>query len=200
MVLCWQTTYPFLRICLNGKPIPVETSCRYLGHIITNNLSDNEDIKRQLRSFYGRSNMLLRTFGSCSYDVKQHLFMSYCGSLYTSSIWCKFTKKQMYQMEVAYNNVFRRFFHYEKFCSASEMFVVNRVENFDARMRKLTFGFRERLNTSENTLVICLLNSIAWTSSQLCKMWENCLYVVSCINYFFATHVFSFRVLVIFCV
>ena len=95
---------PFLRICLNDVPIPIETSCRYLGHVITNNLSDNKDIHRQLRCFYGRSNMLLRTFGACWYDVKLLLFMSYCGSMYTSSIWCKYTKKQYYQMEVAYNN------------------------------------------------------------------------------------------------
>ena len=61
---------PFLRICLNNVPIPIETSCRYLGHIITNNLSDNENIRRQLRCCYGRSIMLLRTFGACSHDVK----------------------------------------------------------------------------------------------------------------------------------
>ena len=54
-----------------------------LFHLITNNLSDSEDIRRQLRYFYGRSNMLLCTVGACSYGVKLVLFMSYCGSLYT---------------------------------------------------------------------------------------------------------------------
>ena len=53
---------PFLRICLNDVPIPIETSCRYLGHIITNNMSDNEDIRRQSRCFYGRSKMLAVTY------------------------------------------------------------------------------------------------------------------------------------------
>ena len=42
-------------------------SYTYLGHIINNNLNDNKDTERQLRNFYGKSNMLLRTFGSCSY-------------------------------------------------------------------------------------------------------------------------------------
>ena len=120
-------------------PIPVETSCRYLGHIIANNLNDNEDIRRQLRCFYGRSNMLLCTFEACSYTVKLLLFMSYCWSLYTPSIWCKYTKKQYYQMEVAYNNVFRRFFGYDRFSSASQMFVENRAENVETRMRKLIY-------------------------------------------------------------
>ena len=153
-----------------------------LGHIIANGLNDNEDIRRQLICFYGRSSMLLRTFGACSYTVKLLLFMSYCGSLYTSSIWCKYTKKQYYQMEVAYNNVCRRFFGYDRFSSASQMFVENRVGNFETRMRRLTYGFRERLNASRNSLVICLMNSVAWSSSELRQKWERCLYVQSWIN------------------
>ena len=171
---------PFLRMCLNGVPIPIETSCRYLGHSITNNLSDNEDNRRQLRCFYGWSNMQLRTFGACSYDVKLLLFMSHCGSMYTSSIWCKYTKKQYYQIEVAYNNVFRRFFSYDRFSSANQMFVENRVGNFVARIRRLIHGFRERLYVSENCLVIRLINSAAWSNSELCQKWEKCLYVQSC--------------------
>ena len=42
---------PRMNICLNGAHISVETSCRYLGHIIANYLNDNEDIRRQLRCF-----------------------------------------------------------------------------------------------------------------------------------------------------
>ena len=71
-----------------------------------------------------------------------------------------FKKKQHYQMEVAYNNVFRRFFGYDRFFS--QMFVENRVDNFGARMRRLIYGFRERLHVSENCLVIRLINSAAW--------------------------------------
>ena len=94
---------PCMNICLNGAPIHVETSCRYLGHIIANDLNGNEYIRRQLRCFLEGLTCcyLLRTFGACSYIVKLLLFMSCCGSLYTSSIWCKYTKKQYYQMEVA---------------------------------------------------------------------------------------------------
>ena len=46
---------------MNDTVIKTENSCRYLGHMITDGLNDNEDIKRQLRSFYGKANMLLRT-------------------------------------------------------------------------------------------------------------------------------------------
>ena len=70
--------------------------------------------------------------------------------MYTSSIWFKYTKKQYYQMEVAYNNAFMRFFGYDRFSCASQMFVENRVDNFGARMRRLIYGFHERLYVSEN--------------------------------------------------
>ena len=169
---------PCMNINLNGAPIPVEASRRYLGHIITNDLNDNEDMHHQLRCFYGRSNMSLRTFKACSYTWKLFLFMSYCGSLYTSSIWCKYSKKQYYQMEVAYNNVYRRFFGYDRLSSACKMFIENRVENFETRMRRLVYGFRERLNASRNSLVICLMNSVAWSSSELRQKWEMFIYAV----------------------
>ena len=74
---------PSAKLYLNGSLMKTAVSYTYLGHIINNNLNDNKDIERQLRNFYGKSNMLLRTFGSCSYAVKLQLFMSYCGSMYT---------------------------------------------------------------------------------------------------------------------
>ena len=85
-------------------------------------------------------------------------------------------------MEVAYNNVFRRFFGYDRFSSASQTFVENRAENFETRMRRLIYGFCERLNALRNNLVICLMNSVAWSSSGLRQKWEKWLYVQSRIN------------------
>ena len=136
--------------------------------------------------------MLLRTLGACLYDVKLLLFMSYCGSMYTSSIWCKYTKKLYYQMEVAYNKVFRRLFGYDRFSSASQMFVENRVDNFGACMRRLIYGFSERSYASNNCLVIRLINSTAWSNSELCQKWENVYmynHVQNSIQYFFSIHV-----------
>ena len=155
---------------MNGTLINVEYSCKYLGHMITSKLSDNEDIKRQIRSFYGKANMLLRTFSQCSYHVKLQLFSSYCGSLYTCHLWCNYTVKQYREVQVAYSNVFRRLMGYEKFCSASGLFVENRSDNF-------VYGFYQKLIVSDNYLVKCVVNSSAWLSSKLYANWNKCLYV-----------------------
>ena len=61
--------------------------------------------------------------------------------MYTSSIWCKYKRKQYHQMEVAYNNVFRRFFGYDKFSSTNQIFVENRVDHFCCTYEKLELWF-----------------------------------------------------------
>ena len=61
---------------------------------------------------------------------------------------------------------------YDKYCSASGMFVENRTGGFNARLRKLVYGFRERLDISDNSLIETVINSSAWRSSKLLKLWE----------------------------
>ena len=128
---------PSTKLYLNGSIMITERSYKYLGRVIDNDLNDNKDIERQLINFFGKSNMLLRTFSSCLYAANLQLFMSYCGSMYTAFLWCYFTKRQYRQLEVAYNNVFRRLWGYDKYCSASGMFVENKTDGFDALVWKL---------------------------------------------------------------
>ena len=47
-------------IHLNNHPLPYTTKCKYLGHIINNNLTDDDDIARQKRCLYAQANVLAR--------------------------------------------------------------------------------------------------------------------------------------------
>ena len=47
---------------------------KYLGHIVRDDRSDEDDIKSKERSLYGRSNLLLRQFYFCSTAVKNRLY------------------------------------------------------------------------------------------------------------------------------
>ena len=49
-------------------------SYTYLGHIITDNLCDEADIKAKVGCLYGRSNILLTKFYFCFERVKNRLF------------------------------------------------------------------------------------------------------------------------------
>ena len=103
---------------------------KYLGHMITNKISDNEDIKRQMLSFmaklicyYARPvNARAMSNYSCS-----HLTIE----VYACHLWCNYTVKQYRQSEVA-DKMFRRLVGYEKFCSASDIFVENPSDKFDS--------------------------------------------------------------------
>ena len=73
-------------IMLGQKTLNVTKSYTYLGHIITDNLCGEADIKAKLGCLYGRSNILLRKFYFCSERVKNRLFSSYCSNLYLCSL------------------------------------------------------------------------------------------------------------------
>ena len=55
---------------------------KYLGFTFNMNSQDDDDMLRQMRTLYMRSNKLLRTFHCCSIDVKLELFRSFCTSFY----------------------------------------------------------------------------------------------------------------------
>ena len=50
---------------IKGLQHLILTSFKYLGHVLTNTLSDADDIKRQIRCLYTRGNMLINRFKMC---------------------------------------------------------------------------------------------------------------------------------------
>ena len=79
---------------------------RYLGHIISNNLSDEADMEDKMRGLYARSNMLRRKFYVCSDQVKNKLVSAYCNNIYIR-YGSYYRKRCMRQFIVSYNNSFR---------------------------------------------------------------------------------------------
>ena len=63
------------------------------------------------------------------------------------------------------------------YCSASEMFTVNRVPNCAAVIRNLTFKFMSRLGLSSNALVCSIIDSDLKFVSRIRLHWMNMLYI-----------------------
>ena len=80
---------------------------KYLGHFLTEDMTDDDDIRRQCCKMYAQANTLARRFHSCTDDVKISLFKAYCTPLYTAYLWINYKKASMKKLQVACNDALR---------------------------------------------------------------------------------------------
>lgn len=140
-------------LTLNGSQLRIVKKFKYLGHILTDDLRDDDDIERQRRCLAMKSNMLARRFHHCSVEAKITLFKSYCQSFYTSHLWSNYTKRAYNSLRVQYNNAFRCLLGLPWRCSASGMFAEYRVDDFYACMRKRVASFMNRIYNCDHEII-----------------------------------------------
>lgn len=167
----------FAPFSIKGEHINIVNKIKYLGHIITDDGMDDEDIRRQCRQLYAQGNVLTRKFHMCSNNVKVHLFRTYCSSLYTCQLWWCYKNATIKKLYVAYNNAFRLLMNLPRGCSASGMFATNNVSSCQAIIRNLVFRFRSRVDSSENTIIKSVLSSDIKWQSRIRLHWMKLLYV-----------------------
>ena len=73
---------------LCGAGLPYADFYKYLGHIISSDLSDNDDIMRQTRCLNARANTIIRKFNCASLNTKLMLFRAYRMPIYGCQLWC----------------------------------------------------------------------------------------------------------------
>ena len=100
--------FPLLKINENDNQCVSEF--RYLGHIINNRLTDDDNINRVIRNMFTRTNVLLRRFSKSSVSVKITLFKSYCMSFYDSTLWRTYLKGSFQKLRSCYNKCLKMFF------------------------------------------------------------------------------------------
>ena len=169
---------------LNDSQLLYTDNIKYLGVVLNNTFRDDCDIQRQLRSLYASANTIMSKFAFCSLSVKCLLVESYCMNFYCSYLWCDYNKSKLSKIRVAYNNIYRKILGYGRRDSASNMFVSNGIDTFEARLRLSCHRFIKRVNSSNNEIVNCIsgnswvINNYAW------KHWDSMLYMkrVTCRN------------------
>ena len=170
------------RITMNCKIINWQTRqiMKLDGDVTTfsMNVQDDDDMLRQMRTLYIRSNKLLRTFYHCSIDVKLELFRSFCTSFYCCYLWTAYKKSTFNKLRVAFNNAYRRVLGLPWRSSASAMYANFGIQNFEAVIRKSTFGFTQRLAKSTNTLIMAIESS--WiVRIDIWDFWQKTLYIIA---------------------
>ena len=97
---------------------------------------------------------------------------------YCSQLWVNHTKCSYNKLRVAYNNAYRRVLGYVKSDSASNMFVNNQVDNFDAHNRHLIYSLRSRILNCNNSIVVCLNDCFYIRGRYMWTSWQKSLYTV----------------------
>ena len=72
---------------IGGNPIENVSTWSHLGHILSTNLSDDDDILFRRNSFIGQANNFICQFQNIDVLVKNELFKTYCSSHYGSELW-----------------------------------------------------------------------------------------------------------------
>ena len=93
---------------VGGSPIKFVNQFKYLAHIATDSLSYDDDILREVKNFFVRTNALLRKFHKCSVSV--NLFKSVCLSFYDVALWKSYKVGSLRQFRYVTINVLKCFF------------------------------------------------------------------------------------------
>ena len=95
------------RFIFLDKPLSLSDAINHLGHILTHNLSDDEDIIAISKDMCRKANHLLHIFSCCDPSFKTQLFSSFCLSLYSAALW-RVSCPQLRALEVSFNNILRK--------------------------------------------------------------------------------------------
>ena len=164
-------------IYLNDSKLAYVDTFTYLGHIITKEFKDDDDIQKETRKLCARGNTLIRTFKFANKDVKCNLFKTYCYSLYCAPLWCRNKVASLNRLRVTYNNILRKLLDVPPWESASRMCVTANVMSFQELKRNVVYNCMSRILDSTNDLIKTLNNSDVKRNDKLWQCWHGLLHV-----------------------
>ena len=131
-----------------------------------------------MRKCYANTNMLLRKFVKSSSDVKCYLFKTYYCNLYCAPFWYDSTKAAMKNLKVAYNNSLCRLVGlpgYQVIIVQVVCSVNLNIPSFGELLRKYVYSFRNRLESSENSIIRSIYLSQFLLQSGIWVWWRDIL-------------------------
>ena len=161
---------------LNDNSIDIVNTFKYLGHNISDSLSDKLDIERQRNKLYAQGNSLIRKFHMCTLETKLLLFTTYCSAMYTVQLWTNYTNTAINKLYTAYHNILKIFIGVGKTERTSPICANLNVRNCPAVIRNLIFKFMNRVCSSKNEILRSICCSSLFYNSPMWKHWRSLLY------------------------
>ena len=78
---------PNVEVYLDGVILEQMNHINHLGHILSQNLSDDKDILLQISMYNRKANTVLSDFRGISGELRVNIMRSYCSSFYGSQMW-----------------------------------------------------------------------------------------------------------------
>ena len=99
-----------LRFYYDGHIISIVDSFKYLGCILSGDLTDVLDIDRCNKAFNKSAGFLLRKFNNADIQIFLHLFNSFCSTLYGCELWIerKGCARALKEFSVSYHAVLKK--------------------------------------------------------------------------------------------
>jgi len=121
--------------------------------MISNNLCDDADTKREIHNMYVRTNMLIQRFRNCSQHVKIAIFRVYSICLYGVALWSHFSSCIMMKFKYCFNKCIKKFFGYSRYYNVTEMLLALGLSSFDTVIHNYRKSFLYVWSKHTNDLV-----------------------------------------------
>ena len=164
-----------IKLRIGNTCLRVVTAYKYLGHWISDNLSDEMDINCNIKRLYTTSYSLSNRFRNCSKYVCILLFKTFCSNMYLCSLWDT-DNAYFKKIQVAYNNAYRISLGYKPRCSASEMYLYDNVDNIIIKLRKSYYSLYNRIKLSDNSIIKMIYLYNVSRPSSIFKTWCTSLF------------------------
>ncbi len=159
-----------------GSPLKSVSSYTYLGVVINDDMSDDDDdIARQTRAIYARGNSLICKFKLANDNVKLQLFKTYICSLYCTQLWRQYHVNSYKNIVVAYKRIYRNMLQIKSGSITAHMIKFG-CDPFDVIRRKNVYRFRNRVIQSNNRLVWVIYESVFFIHGSLANKWKSVLF------------------------
>ena len=158
---------------LQGDILKVVCEFKYLGYILTHNMSDDVEIGKRTRGIYAMGNTVINKFKCCRESLRILMFKTYCYSVYCCALWSSYKVHSYHKVRVAHNDIFRSLMQEPRFHSASTLFAEKRTNNLDAIVRRAMYSLIRRLLGSQNSIVRAVCRSGVRVHSRTWHRWSQ---------------------------
>jgi len=128
----------------------------HLGHILSNSLNVDDNIKREIQNLYIRMNTVISRFRRCSTRVKRVLFKSYCLCFYDIALWKHYSVTVLSKFKSCYHKCIKKLFGFSRPDIMSGILMQLPLPSFDAIIHNSRISRESHSSLSGNTVTVLL--------------------------------------------